>query len=312
MSSLHTSVITLPKTVPGWSSLVARALSLHKGDVVLPPHLTFRDIKSNVSLSRNAGAPSDAQALRKSAVLVLMHPVPNSSTVDMNILLTLRTSKMRTHAGQMSFPGGRLDEGETASQAASRECMEEVGVADAQYNICGTLRPIWSHPSKSWVTPVVAVAPSDISPQIQSPDEVESIHYLNVSNLLCNSAGTHHQQVKYWPSLGCYRLPCFFASEDPCRASNGWRDPLTPTVHPGRGGHGSLVRVPDDDGLTPVSLDECDGQLVWGLTASIVAELVARMASALRVSGMPLDLRSSGFMIRDPDRKEDPAGRSKL
>lgn len=303
---------SLPKNVGEWTSLVTRAVSMQASDVPRPQHLSFVNVGTNTPMSRNAGVPPNADTLRKSAVLLLLSPVSapvstiegQQSFMDMNILLTLRCSKMRTHAGQMALPGGRMDEGETEMQAASRECMEEVGVLDDHYNIVGALRPIWSHPSKSWVTPVVAVAPEEVFPQIRSPDEVESIHYLNLPNLLLNSAGTHHEQIRHWAALGTFRLPCFFASDDPREAAEGWRNPLVPKVHPGKDGNGALVQVDEDKGYSPVSVEECDGQLVWGLTAAIIAELIARIAAAHNLAATAdskIDLTHSGYLVRDPD-----------
>jgi 8-oxo-dGTP pyrophosphatase MutT (NUDIX family) len=313
----------LPRSLASWRRLLQQALAIPKEDVVRPAHCHIVDVVSNACTERDAGVPKASEAFRKSAVLVLVHPVASVVTaadasrdtfVDMNILLTLRCSKMRTHGGQMSFPGGRLDDKETVVQAASRECMEEVGVLDDNYDVLGTLSPVWSHPSKSWVTPVVAIAQQEIFPQIRSFEEVESIHYLNVPNLLCNSSRTHHQLIKHWAAFGTFRFPCFFASEDPSHAATCWRDASALTVHPGAKGNGPLAQIPIDHGLTPVSIDECDGQLVWGLTAAMIAELVARLATAQNAidSASSIRLACSGFLVRDPEQPEDVAGRSKL
>jgi 8-oxo-dGTP pyrophosphatase MutT (NUDIX family) len=71
-------------------------------------------------------APGDVQpALRAAAVLVpivLDHAAPG-------VLLTRRAAHLSAHAGQVSFPGGRIEPGETPEQAALREAEEEVGLA---------------------------------------------------------------------------------------------------------------------------------------------------------------------------------------
>jgi mutator protein MutT len=50
----------------------------------------------------------------------------------LTVLLTQRASKMRSHSGQVAFPGGKIDPGETAQQSALREAHEEVGL-EAQF-----------------------------------------------------------------------------------------------------------------------------------------------------------------------------------
>jgi 8-oxo-dGTP pyrophosphatase MutT (NUDIX family) len=65
------------------------------------------------------------QRARPAAVLVPIVDRPDGATV----ILTQRTSHLATHAGQIAFPGGRLDAGETPSQAALREAEEEIGLA---------------------------------------------------------------------------------------------------------------------------------------------------------------------------------------
>lgn len=68
---------------------------------------------------------SDRRDLKRAAVAVCLsshHGVPT-------LLITRRAPRMRAHAGQLALPGGRLEPGETAVQAALRELEEEVGLA---------------------------------------------------------------------------------------------------------------------------------------------------------------------------------------
>ena len=56
-----------------------------------------------------------------------------------SLILTRRSSRLRNHAGQWSFPGGRLEQGETPELGALREMQEEIGLEVSQENIIGRL-----------------------------------------------------------------------------------------------------------------------------------------------------------------------------
>lgn len=91
---------------------------------------------------------------RPAAVLV-----PLLDTVDgVSLLFTVRAAGLRRHGGQVSFPGGRLDEGETVVEAALRETEEEVGLRVGQEQVLGTLDDR-SSPYGLVATPVVAHLP---------------------------------------------------------------------------------------------------------------------------------------------------------
>ena len=89
---------------------------------------------------------------RRAAILV---PLLRSNK-GLELLYTVRSAALSNHAGQIAFPGGRLDDGETVIQAALRETYEEIGIRVAPEAILGTLH---EHPSpaKYTVTPIVAL-----------------------------------------------------------------------------------------------------------------------------------------------------------
>ena len=90
---------------------------------------------------------------RPAATLVLLFPGADGQA---RFVLTERHATMRTHAGQISLPGGALEPGETPEDAARREAWEEVGVPAAAPEILGRLTPIYIPPSRFSVWPVVA------------------------------------------------------------------------------------------------------------------------------------------------------------
>jgi 8-oxo-dGTP pyrophosphatase MutT (NUDIX family) len=101
---------------------------------------------------------------------------------DARVIFTRRTASLRKHSGQIAFPGGKLDAGETPELAALREAEEEIGLARHFVDIVGSLPPI---PVLSGfrITPVLAtIRPGFVL--TPSPDEVESVFDVPLSFLM--------------------------------------------------------------------------------------------------------------------------------
>lgn len=77
------------------------------------------------------------------------------------VILTVRREHLRTHAGQIAFPGGRLDAGEDAVTAALREAREEILLDPAAAEIVGTIED-YRTVTGFVVTPVLATVPPDL------------------------------------------------------------------------------------------------------------------------------------------------------
>ena len=98
----------------------------------------------------------DPKAGTPAAVLVAI-----TDRTDPGVILTLRRDDMRTHAGQVAFPGGRLDPGEDAVAAALREANEELGLEPSAAEVIGEIET-YRTVNDYLVTPVIAVVPPDL------------------------------------------------------------------------------------------------------------------------------------------------------
>lgn len=76
----------------------------------------------------------------KAAVLILFWDQADT----IRVVLTERSSKLKNHTGEISFPGGRMEEGESLEQTALREANEEIGIDPSKVNIIGRLGDAWS------------------------------------------------------------------------------------------------------------------------------------------------------------------------
>jgi 8-oxo-dGTP pyrophosphatase MutT (NUDIX family) len=77
------------------------------------------------------------------------------------IILTVRREHLRTHAGQVAFPGGRIDSGESVVAAALREAREEILLPPSAVDLVGTIDP-YRTVTNYVVTPVIGVVPPDL------------------------------------------------------------------------------------------------------------------------------------------------------
>ncbi|HET9337252.1 MAG TPA: CoA pyrophosphatase [Sphingomicrobium sp.] len=93
---------------------------------------------------------------RQAAVLVAI-----TDRTEPGLILTQRREHLRTHAGQVAFPGGRIDEGEDAPAAALREAYEELSLNPALVRLLGEADP-YCTVTGYWVTPVIGVIPPDL------------------------------------------------------------------------------------------------------------------------------------------------------
>jgi 8-oxo-dGTP pyrophosphatase MutT (NUDIX family) len=154
---------------------------------------------------------------------------------ETRVVLTRRAAHLRTHTGEVSFPGGRLDAGETPEAGALREAAEEVGLDTTQAEVVGRLTPLVTFSSSAGITPVVCTL-SGAPHLVANPHEVEHVFDVSLAEL---------------------------AADDVFREER-W-------VVPGRP---MPVVDAGEDGSFPVWFFELPHDTVWGATARMLVELL--------------------------------------
>lgn len=153
---------------------------------------------ARIGARSSADPDPDATSAVPAAVLVPVilgkHP---------SVLLTKRTSHLKKHAGQISFPGGRIDPEDVSPEAAAlREAWEEIGLPRKSVEVLGRLNDQVTGTGYR-ITPVLAVLPPALRYEI-SPHEVEALFELPMSIVLDPAAPRRQRQEvggnwrEYW------------------------------------------------------------------------------------------------------------------
>lgn len=125
--------------------------------------------------------PEQSPNAKLGGVLALFYAL-NS---ELHLVFIRRRDDMRSHAGQISFPGGRHEAPETLEMTALRETHEEVGVDPQHVQILGALTPLYILPSNFEVYPFVGWhTPSERPSFLADPDEVAEILEIPLTQIL--------------------------------------------------------------------------------------------------------------------------------
>ena len=177
--------MSLSETAPGFSVADLRARLAHEdgpfgtddhGDHHLNPALRHLIVKPQ---------------LRDAAVLV---PVVERAGGP-SVILTQRTENLRSHSGQVAFPGGRIDPDDATPEAAAlRETHEEIGIAPDQVEVFGRM-PDYLTGSGYRIAPIFGlVAPDAIA--IPNPDEVAAVFEVPLAFLM--NPDNHVRASRVW------------------------------------------------------------------------------------------------------------------
>jgi 8-oxo-dGTP pyrophosphatase MutT (NUDIX family) len=127
-----------------------------------------------------------SEDLRPAAALLLIYPHDD----EWHVPFTVRGSGLRHHAAQISLPGGRIDPGESAEEAALREAHEEIGVLPAAVEVLGRLSPLPIPISGHLLQPIVGML-SQRPTYVLAEHEVDRIIEVPLAKL-------QHQDVVKW------------------------------------------------------------------------------------------------------------------
>ncbi|NNE69889.1 MAG: CoA pyrophosphatase [Rhodothermales bacterium] len=136
----------------------------------LKNRLPGRDAQAQMSPRGRPGRTElKENSCREASVLALLHPWDGRPAV----VLIERPGHLNKHPGQIAFPGGRREEGESRLEAALRETREEIGVSEDAIEVLGSLTPLYIPPSNFCVYPYVGWIP-ELPPLALDPGEVAS------------------------------------------------------------------------------------------------------------------------------------------
>ncbi len=183
---------------------------------VLPDVVTVADVRAAMAGSLTegqgalAGVPTAPVELpsadpRPAAVLCAIFAEDGQA----HVVLTRRSPRLRANSGEVAFPGGRLDPGESPADAARREAHEEVAIDPHSVELIGRLSQLATFANPTAITPFVGVLPE--RPALRAnPAEVARVFTVPLVELWL--PGVHHEELWAWPD-GMERRIEFFALE---------------------------------------------------------------------------------------------------
>lgn len=197
-------------TARGGDQVIPRPEDWKRGGPAPWGHLTpaERHVDVDRLLRALRGAPPpqgivhEPDSTRESAVLVPVFEEDGEAWM----VLTRRAQHMRNHRGEVSFPGGRKDDGEVLIDTAKREAWEEIGLEPATVEVVAELDHLLTVSSAAAIVPFVGILPARPIALRPNPDEVELILTLPLRDLLAD--GTYHEER--WHLWGEDRPMAFF------------------------------------------------------------------------------------------------------
>jgi 8-oxo-dGTP pyrophosphatase MutT (NUDIX family) len=175
------------------SSAGLRALARGK----LRPSLSLEELEraapSGISCDASDGGLPELAGFTPWRPAAVLLPIVNRPG-GLSVLLTLRTSNLRAHSGQVAFPGGKIDAGETPREAALREAQEEIGLEERFVEPLGWLDPYFTGTGFR-IAPLVALVEPSFALRINTL-EVDEVFETPFAFLM--DAANHRLEEREW------------------------------------------------------------------------------------------------------------------
>jgi 8-oxo-dGTP pyrophosphatase MutT (NUDIX family) len=291
-----------------------RAITVDEVRRVLAPGTRGPELDAFASTGRRVTPAELPQGGRAGPAAVLCLLLEREG--EANVVLTRRSAHLRSHSGEVSFPGGRLQPGELPLQAALREANEEIGIDAGAVEVIGQLTPLTTVRSLALVHCFVAhfrgPAGEDFAFSL-NPGEVEKVFWVPLARLA--SEGVYHEEL--WPPLeepplqvqaraGCRPASSEPASSEPASSQPASSEPASGQPASGQPASGQPAHSgPTSSEPTPqgsssyraVPFFRLDEDIVWGATGRLLTELLATVLARRTSSELE---RRSGLSDRYP------------
>ncbi len=148
------------------------------------------------------------QNYKEASVLLLLYPhiTNNGVGAQLHLVFMRRPEYPGAHSGQISFPGGRREEGESLQHTALREMVEEIGVLPETVTVMGQLSALYTPPSNFYIYPFVAF--SQTRPLFQSNSR-EVAELIEVPLSLLTNPDIYKEEIWHFDQYGERKIPFF-------------------------------------------------------------------------------------------------------
>lgn len=154
--------------------------------------------------------PGESERLAAVLAVLVMDAAPA-------LVFTVRAAALSRHAGEISFPGGLADAGETLEQTALRETQEEIGLDPSSLQVLGALAPMHTFVSGILVAPFVAMVDA-LPPLVVSEDEIDEVLVLEVERLAALERTVEYER----PGGGIWRGFAYDVDGHTVWGATGW------------------------------------------------------------------------------------------